>query len=119
MEYSNQAIPQRKLKAFKTIQKYFALIGINQKLATQSYPLLNGRILMGFLLLSMGIICVSAQIFTDAETFFEYTQSVYMVSDGFLMISALLILSLKVGKLFEIINCCDSMLNMSKFENPT
>lgn len=102
-----------KLKAFKTIQKHFAVVGISPKLATQSYPL-NWKIIMGFL--SLGLFTAFICIYTVgyAETFIEYTEAAYVTSLDVLIIFALAILILQVGQLFKFINLIDSALNMSK-----
>lgn len=114
MENSKQGKSQPKLKAFKTIQKNFAMIGISPKLAAQSYPL-NARVSLGLLLGILGMTFICVYTFKDANTFFEYTQSVCQLSIGLLIFSALAILILKVEKLFEFIDRCDSILNAGKW----
>lgn len=107
---------QPKLKVFQTTQKNFAMMGISRKLATQAYPL-NVRILMGFLILySLAIFNLIYTIYY-AKTFAEYTQSVYVFSLGALIILALFIVILKVNKLFELIDNCNSIVNMSTYRN--
>lgn len=101
------------MKLFKTTQKNFAMIGITPELVTQSYPI-NWKICMGFLILGSAFISAFAYVFNYADTFFEYTQSIFI---GFVVafaISILLIPILKVEKLFEMINRFDSISNMSK-----
>lgn len=102
-----------KMKVFKSIQKNLAITGIGPKLVTQPYPL-NGRILMGFLLLGFGNTFTCVFIGNYAKTFSEYTQSTYFLSAEILFIFALIIVILKVENLFEFINCCDCMLNISE-----
>lgn len=114
MENPTQESAQPKLKAFKTVQKNFAMIGISPELLTQSYPL-NGKILMSFLLIISGITFVCVYLFTEAKTFFEHTQSICNASIGLLIFFALAILILKVEKLFEFIDRCDSILNTRKW----
>lgn len=104
-----------KLKAFKMIRKTFVVMGIGPTLATQSYPL-NGRIMFGFLLLCSGTTFSCVYIFNDAETFSDYTQSVYILSAGIICTVVLIILILKVEKLFDLINRFDSTINMSKWK---
>lgn len=116
MENTNQGNSQSKLPkltAFKTTRKNFDLIGIDTKLVTQSNPL-NGKILIGFLLISSCCIFISVHVFNHAETFSEFTQSIYAVSTGILMASTLVIIVLKVDKLFEYIKLCDNTLNTSE-----
>lgn len=113
MEISSQENPQSTLKAFETIQMNLAMAGFDRKLAAQSVPL-NGKILMCFLLLGLGITFISVHTFNYAETFFEYTQSVYMTTSGIFITMTLIVLILKVQKIFEFINCCNNFINTSK-----
>lgn len=118
MENSTQESPQSelpKLKAFEATREKFALLGISQKLLTQSYPI-NGTILSYFIILGAAITFIAVYIFNYAETFFEYIQSIFMGSTAFLIACVLLILILKVEKLFEFINCCEDMLNLSTWQ---
>lgn len=105
---------QSKLKAFKTIQKNFAMIGISAKLVTQSYPL-NEKIFMGFLLFGSVTVFTSVYILNYAETFFEYTQSVYLACVAIFFTTELLISILKVDTLFEFMERADCMMNTSKW----
>lgn len=66
-----------KIEIFQNNPK--AMIGISPKLVIQSYPL-NGKILMGFLILSSFCISICMHIFNYAETFSEYTQSIFCVT---------------------------------------
>lgn len=101
------------IKAFKTIQKNFAMIGIGPKLVkTQSYPL-KAKIAIGSLI--SGCILESVYIFNDAETFSEYTQTIYGASAAIVLIFALVVLIAKVEKLFEFISQSNRLLNMSKW----
>lgn len=116
MENSNQensppTLP--KIKAFKAIQKSFAMIGITPELATQPYPC-NGRISFGILLCGSCNICMCMYIIDDVETFFEYTKSIYVLSAGIDITFSLITKILKVNEIFEFINRSDGMLNMCK-----
>lgn len=104
------------LKALEIIRKNFAIISITPSLADQSYPF-NGAILFGFLSLAAGIYCTSVFIIYEADTFAEYTQSIYMDSLLIFISIALLILMAKVGKLFEVINCCNDIVNTSELQH--
>lgn len=99
-------------KVFQLTQKYFATAGIVPNLAIQPYPL-NGKISIGFLLLGSSLICNFKYTFYEARTFVEYTQSIYMCSIAALIIFALVIIILKVEKLFEFINGCEKLINTS------
>lgn len=102
-----------KLKVFELIQRSFATVGIAPILVDQSYPL-NGRILFGFLLLDSGICITVKFIIYEAKTFAEYTQCIYGCSMGAIIIISLLILILKVKKLFEFVSDCDGLVNTSE-----
>lgn len=101
------------LKPFKTIRKNFALMGICPKLVTQSYPL-NGKIVMGSLLIGSGTISLCTHIFNNAESFSAYTQSIYIASAGGINIALLSILIVKVEELFEFMDRCEEILNSSE-----
>lgn len=105
-----------KRKAFEIIQKYFAKIGIAPSLADQAYPF-NRKILFGFSMLSLGNCCSFVYITYVAETFADYTQSVYMLSFGILIVFALIILIFNVEKLFEYMDECDDLINTSKLSS--
>lgn len=102
-----------KLKVFETIQTNLATIGITSNLANQSYPF-NRIILMGFLMLGSAISSISVFIVCAAETLDDFTQSICAWSMVTLAIICLLILILKVEKLFEFINGCDDLVNTSE-----
>lgn len=102
-----------KMKAFKTVQKNFSLLGICPDLVNQSYPL-NCKVITALLVIITGVSFVVTYVCNDAETFIDYTQSVFVAAAGSLVLFLLLILILKVKKLFEFISRCDLMLNTSK-----
>lgn len=110
---SKPKTPSPKCKVFEIALSNVATVGISPDLVTQAYPA-NGKILMGFLILGYGIYATSAFLTYDAETFTEYTQSFCICSFAILNISILLILMLKVEKMFELINACDQFVNTSK-----
>lgn len=119
MENSEQEKPKRqsaiKFKAFEVIQKNLATVGITPSLVHKTYPF-NGSIIYGFLLLGSCACFTCVFIISDAETFVKYTQSVYAGSLATLIIFALLIIIIKVEKLFEFFNNCESTLNISKWK---
>lgn len=104
-----------RLKSFEIIQKNLAFAGITPNLANQSYPF-NRTILFGFLTLGSAIYCSVVFIIYEADTFAEYTQSVYVVSLAILIILVLLMMVLKVKKLFNFIDCCEDFINTSEYE---
>lgn len=102
-----------KRKAFEITQKYFAVIGITPSLVDKSYPF-NGSILGGFIILGSGFYLTFAFLICDAETFAEYTQTACACSLEILITFTLLIVVLKVKKLFKLTNGADILVNTSK-----
>lgn len=101
-----------KLKIFQLTQKHFATIGISRNLVMQPYPI-NVNILMAF----VTIICNLVYAIDGAKTLAEYTQSIYIISMAILVIFALMIIILKVDKLFELIGNFESIVNTSMYKN--
>lgn len=113
-ENSQPKLP--KIVAFKAIQKSFAVVGISPKLPTQSYPF-NGRLLLGFLGFGLFIAALGVYIVNYAETFFEYTQGIYIASAGIFVIFSFITLILQAEKLYKCIKRFDSMLNMCRWNS--
>lgn len=101
-----------KLVVFKAIRRNFAVIGIGPELATQTYPI-NRKIFIGFLALCLVIASLLAYISNDAETFADYTQSIYVCSIAVLITFALAFTISNAGQLFDFINICNSVANTS------
>lgn len=116
MGNSNQETPQSDfpvMKSFKTVQKKFTLLGITPELAKQPYPL-NLKVILALSVLTMALIFECIYIGSDASTFIDYTQSIFVAAAGFLVLFVLMILIFKVEKIFEFIDHCDFMINRSK-----
>lgn len=101
------------MRSFKTVRKNFAWLGICPELVQQSYPF-NLRVIMALTVIAAGVSFVGLYVYNDAETFIDYTQSVFVAAAGSLVLFLQLILVFKVEKLFEFIDRCDAMLNQSK-----
>lgn len=101
------------MKVFQTTQKHFATAGITSNLVLQSYPL-NGRIFLGFLMLSLAIICSLLYTFNEAKTFSEFTESIFMTALAALVILVLLIIIFVIEKLFRLIGTCENIVNTSE-----
>ena len=67
------------MKIFQEIQKTFATAGVIPGLAMQAYSF-NERISMGFIILSSGLTSVCVYILNYANTYAEYTQSIFLFS---------------------------------------
>lgn len=117
MENSNGDIPRPQLngpkqKLFQLIRENLISIGIHPNLATQPYPF-NKRILLRFLVLGSFIISPSTYAFHVAETFFEYTESSYMITFQIVITSTFAITILKEKTLFEAIVDLENLLDSS------
>lgn len=102
-----------KIKIFQAIQKNLLTIGIGRNSAMQLRQF-NLNILMDFLTLGCGIICMLMHIFTEVRTFIELTQSIYMFSSFTLLSVALMILIFNLDEWFSTINDCECLVNISK-----
>lgn len=110
MENTKQKHTSSKLKIYQVIQKNFATLGICPNLTMQPYPI-NGKIFIGFQILISGIYFLLMYIFNDAQTFIEYTQTIYICSCATLMSIAFIIILINVEKLFNLINNCEKVIN--------
>lgn len=118
MEYSsqeNRITKLPKMKIFQLTQKNFATVGVNPHLSLQSYPF-NAKILTGFLITSLCLICNFMFAFFEAKTFIEYTQSVYIGSCAAIVIFALVVIVLNVKKLFQLISDCENISNTGQYK---
>lgn len=102
-----------KLRVLQSIQKNFAMLGIVPALVTQTFPL-NEKVFLDFSILSSAIICNFTYTFSEANTFVEYTQSIFMSTLAALINFALLILILNIEKLFGIFNGFEDIANTSQ-----
>lgn len=114
MKLQNNSLSQLPhIKIFQMPQKYFATAGIGPELATQTYPL-NGKILMGFVIIGSAFVCLLVYVFDEAEKFSEYTQSIYLCSLVALINFILLVIISKVADFFHTINDCEDIVNTSE-----
>lgn len=102
----------QKLKIFKLTQKNFAAVGISPSLIDQPHPL-NEKIVWGFLILTLSIICNLMYIIGEAKTIVEYTQSFYMFCFAAITIIAWAITLRNGAKLFRLINGFENFVNTS------
>lgn len=103
------------MKIFQLTQKNFATIGISPILSYQSWSL-NAEILIGFSITTVSFICTLVFAFSEAKTFIEYTQSIYIGSCAVIVILALVVIVFNVKKFFQLINDCENITNTSKYE---
>lgn len=104
----------QKLQIFRLIQKNLASIGIEPGLTQQVYPI-NRKISMVFVFNIFTIVSNLVYVISDAKTFADYTQSIYIISIVVLVVYFLVILIIKVDKLFEFIHNCGKIVNSSEY----
>lgn len=105
-----------KLKILQLTQMHFATAGICPKLVEQPYPI-NGKIFMGFFILTFDIICGMIFLFYEAKTFTENTRTTFMCSLAVLIFLSLLILMFNAKELFQAINDCEKIVNTGECGN--
>lgn len=116
MENSNkESRTTTNMKILQLVQKNFATLGVSPNLSLQPYPF-NTKIIIGFVTLSLSLSCNLVFAISEAKTFTEQTQSIYMVSLTVLIMFALTIIILKVNKLFCLIDDCENLVNTSEYE---
>lgn len=98
---------------FELIQKNFAIIGITLEQSMQTHPF-NGRILFGFLLLSMNIFHQYMFLFKEACGFREHIESIYMASIGTVSFVCFATVVFKMDLLFKLIKKTEEMIIKSE-----
>lgn len=99
---------------FQTVKKNLSALGISLDLSMQS-RLLNARLLLSLLapgLCNIGMLLYS---FNEAQTVFQFTQSIFICSAYTLSILFLLIILCYSNELFKLINDCECIVNTSKW----
>lgn len=99
-----------KMKIFHTIQKAFGILGFSSNQSLHRYPF-NGRIWMGFVVFGICLISYLYYLFNIANTFMEYTQSVYVTGAVILIGSSYIIILIKMKKLFQFIDFVEDLPN--------
>lgn len=104
-----------KVKILQSVQKNLACLGIYFS-STNKMQKFNGKVLTDFLMLTTAIGWTLMYIFINAETFTEYNQSIYICTSFVLITSVLAITSLNSTKLYIIINHCEYLINVRKWQ---
>lgn len=110
-ENSQSKIPKKKI--LQSVLTNFAILGIQPDSVAQPC-LLNGRILIGFCSLGLAMIGFLNYLIYEAETFIEYTQTVYIESAVVTMMFILMIIILNVEKIFKFMENCEQIVNMCR-----
>lgn len=93
---------QKNMKIFHTIQKNFEIMGFSSNQTLQKYPL-NEKNSMGIFVFIMCSISYLYYLFNIANSFMEYTQSVYVTGAVILIGSSYVIILIKMKELFQYI----------------
>lgn len=115
MENSERRPKCTQMKCLQNTQKYFAALGIGPDLATQPHPI-NLKLFIGGIILAITYILVVIYVFSEAETFVEYTRSIYICAFFNVIISVLLTIILNVKTLYELIDIMDAIINTGKWK---
>lgn len=96
---------------FPFIRKKFEILGI---ILYQSEHHLNKRI--WFYSFSYSLSCISYSLFLyyEANTFWEYTNSIYSTTTLFLNVACFIIIIFQTGNLFEFIGNCEKFVHKSQ-----
>lgn len=103
---SQSTLPQ--IKVFQTIQKNLSAMGIIKRRP------INARIFLSLLTLGLATIFELIYIINEAQTFFQYTESIYICSAFILASSYLTILIIHSNEMFQMINAIECTANTSK-----
>lgn len=101
---------------FRTLKKNFSILGINLNAETQLNPF-NANIRTTVFALGLGIISTLTYIFNEAQTFFQFSQSIYICcacTDAILILLTCIVHSNELCKLFK---NCEDFVNTGKHEH--
>ena len=102
-----------KMKLFQSVQRQFAELGINSQQLIQTYPFNRTILLISFSYVC-NIISYSSFMYYEANTFREYTDSVYVTSTNVLVAICFAIVVLQVEGFFKFISCCVEIVATSE-----
>lgn len=101
------------MTVIKMTRKNLASVGICPNLVTKPYPF-NDKILIGFMIMSLTIICSLMYSFYETTTIAENMLLTFFDSSIVFISVSLLILILNVEKLFGFIDGCENSANTSE-----
>lgn len=103
-----------KMKVFCTLQKFMSILGIQPHPAQQL--LFNSKSILAFIfIVRYGIFTIAGLLF-DAKTFGEYAESFYAIMTGFIVVSNFSTMTLKMSKIFRLIEQFDDTIQKRKFQ---
>lgn len=101
-----------KIKIFRTIQKKLCTLGIEPNSAMR----LNRKVFISLLSLGLGNVGMLVYMLTEAKTFLEFTQPIYVCSAYTIAMFILLIMIWNSSRLYQNINDGERFINTSKCE---
>lgn len=102
------------MELFKSIQKYFAIVGISSHQSVQRYPILNARSLICTFLFILAIIGLVVYTVFLANHFEEYTDCVITTGTTFVLATLFGINIGKMKKMFQSITAIENLIQKSK-----
>lgn len=103
-----------KMKVLQTVQKNFAVLGINPKRINPKQSKSDGKIVMTWLILSLATTSSAIFLLVEAKTFQEYTNNIYSTSAGAVLATTFTIVIFKMEKLFESIDSLEDIIDKSE-----
>lgn len=103
-----------KMKFLQSVQKHFATLGISSSQSNHKYPFINGKILMVYLGFLLGIISFCVFLILEVNNFQEYTETIFRITLLICMFITFMIVILKMGQLFRLIDDCEKLVDKSK-----
>lgn len=105
-----------RIKVMQTVLKNFTKIGICPELVTQRYPI-NGRILWMVVVGIVTHILNGFYFLFDAETFLDYTQSIYACAVGILLSNVFVTLLANIETLYRALHDYELLVNTRKMDS--
>lgn len=104
------------LQIFRTIRRLLAFLGLNLNHSTEAYQLLNARLFLGSLVVSIATILYILYLFYVANTLIEYMQCIGILAsviENGICFTAIVFQS---DYLFECVIQVEKTINASKFK---
>lgn len=101
------------MKILLTAIQNFSALGVNLQQANRNHPF-NCQSVLAFLVLSLSIISCGMFFFRLANTFIEYTYSIYGFSSMIVATAILLVILLKMRQFFETLDALEKAINKRK-----
>lgn len=107
-----------KMKIFRTVQKYYAIVGIRSTdKSTESNSIFNKRVAFGSLVSGYNIVSQFLYIIYVADDFLEYIECVCATFASIIIFVNFAAIALRKNTLFEIIDKVESLIDTSRIFN--